>query len=103
MEHVTIGFEAHARNAFCALCRERIRAGAGPRLVHGDSLDPVCRSCGKAHAPRLLALIDLAHAAERVGKVRRYLLVPPMEALLELASAAEEYTTSTPDVLERAA
>ena len=86
-----------------ALCRERMRAGAGLRLFHGDSLDPVCRNCGKAHAPQLLALMDLAQAAQRVGKVRRYLLVPPMEALLELASAAEEYTTSSPNVLERAA
>ena len=56
--------------------------------------DGVCRSCGKRYAPHLLALLDLAQAAERVGRTSRYLLVPPMESLLELARAAENYSTS---------
>jgi hypothetical protein len=103
MEQVTIGFDDRARNGFCAICRERSRASAGLRLLHGESFDIVCRNCGQARAPQLLALVDLARAAERVGKVCRYLLVPPMESLLDLARAAEEYSNNAPKALGRAA
>ena len=57
---------------------------------------PVCRSCGKKLAPSMVALLDLATAAERVGKSCRHLLTPPMSSLLDLAHAAENYTHTAP-------
>ena len=41
--------------------------------------------------------------AERVGKVCRHILVPPMEALLDLARAAEDYSNTKMKALEQAA
>jgi hypothetical protein len=52
----------------------------------------VCHSCGKNHAPTLAALLVLAQVARRVGNIGRHTVVPPMEALLDLARAAEEFT-----------
>jgi hypothetical protein len=46
----------------------------------------------------MIALLDLAHAAERVGKRCRHLLTPPMESLLDLAHAAENYSHATPNL-----
>jgi hypothetical protein len=80
-----------------------MHGSSGLGLFLGDSLDRVCRNCGQERTPQLVALLDLAHVAERVGTVRRYLLVPPMESLLDLARAAEEYSTSAPKALKRAA
>jgi hypothetical protein len=54
----------------------------------------VCRDCGKSHAPALAALLDLAHVADRVGRIGRHMLVPPLDALLDLARAAENYNDS---------
>jgi hypothetical protein len=56
----------------------------------------VCRNCGKKHAPTLVALLDLASTASRVGRIGHHTLVPPMTALLDLARAAEDYTRATP-------
>ncbi len=56
----------------------------------------MCRECGKKEAPHLEALLLLAQVAERVGRIKRHTLVPPLEALLELAGAAEEYACRTP-------
>jgi hypothetical protein len=55
----------------------------------------VCSECGKKHAPTLAALVDLAGVAERVGRIGRHTLVPPLGALLELARAAENYSTNS--------
>jgi hypothetical protein len=66
----------------------------GPCLHLGDTEDVVCRDCGKRHAPDLVALLDLAAVAERVGRIGRFTVVPPMAALLDLARAAEQYTAS---------
>jgi hypothetical protein len=63
----------------------------------------VCRPCGKKHAPSLVALLDLAHVAERVGRIGRHTLVPPMGALLDLARAAESYTDAAPAAARQAA
>jgi hypothetical protein len=65
-------------------------------LALADRPDVVCRDCGKKHAPSLVALLDLAHAAERVGRISRHTVCPPMTALLDLAHAAEGYTAAAP-------
>ena len=81
--------------AACACCGRPLPAAGGPQLALADRPDGVCRDCGKQHAPSLVALLDLAHAAERVGRISRHTVCPPMTALLDLAHAAEYYTTAT--------
>jgi hypothetical protein len=61
-----------------------------------DTSATVCRGCGKGQAPSLVALLDLAHVADKVGRQCRHLLTPPMESLLDLARAAENYSTMSP-------
>ena len=100
MNSLTIKFLPEADNPWCIECGQRILAAAGPHLFQHD--DPICRECGKKQAPHLVALIDLAHVAGRVGKVSRHTLVPPMEALLALARAAEDFTHSSPRTLKKA-
>ncbi len=97
----TISFNTQAGDAACVLCSHEFDAGSGLRLSLPDGT--VCRSCGRRHAPHLVALVDLAASAERAGKVCRHLLVPPMECLLDLARAAEDYTSAAPQSLTRAA
>ena len=81
----------------CALCGKRLSATAGPHLcVDEGSEEPVCRECGKLHAPPLVALLDLARVAERVGRVSRHTLVPPLHTLLDMARAAEDYAAAAP-------
>ena len=81
----------------CSLCGKRVSGGAGPHLCLEDSPEePVCRDCGRLHAPSLAALLDLARVAERVGRIGRHTLVPPLHALLDLARAAENYTEAVP-------
>jgi hypothetical protein len=60
-----------------------------------ESAAPVCRECGRHVAPELTALLGLGQVAERVGRMKRHTLVPPLEALLELAGAAENYASHT--------
>jgi len=62
-------------------------------LFLADSDDPVCPTCGRKHAPELAALLNLASAAERIGRMGRSSVFPPLTALLDLASAAERYTS----------
>ncbi len=82
--------------ATCTLCGKPAKSTTGPRLFVGDSDDAVCRECGKRYAPALVALLDLAAVAERVGRIGRHTLVPPMAALLDLARAAEQYAEYKP-------
>jgi hypothetical protein len=100
MTNFTIKILPEADNPWCVQCGERMVAGPGAHLFQQD--DPICRDCGKKHAPHLVALIDLAHVAGRVGKVCRHTLVPPMEALLALARAADDFTQSAPRLLKKA-
>ncbi len=79
---------------FCSLCDRPLPALAGPRLVEIDTQQPVCRECGRRHAPSLAALLDLARTAQRIARVHRHTLVPPLHDLLDLARAAENYTHS---------
>jgi hypothetical protein len=67
----------------------------GNQLFLAESDEPVCASCGGKHAPELAALLHLASAAERIGRMGRNSIFPPLTALLDLASAAERYSTAT--------
>jgi len=100
MKEFTIKFAPDAGEPWCVECGERVFAERGPQLFVDE--EPVCRDCGKKHAPHAVALVDLAHVAERVGKVCRHVLVPPMEALLALARAAEDFNHHTPRLLKKA-
>jgi hypothetical protein len=79
----------------CGLCGRPV-ATVGPHLALADGSAPVCRDCGRMHAPALAALMQLADAAERVGRIGRHSVFPPMSALLELARAADAYTHASP-------
>jgi hypothetical protein len=87
----------------CGLCgREAAASADGPRLYLADRETAVCQGCGQKHAPSLAALVRLAQVARHVGRIGRHTVVPPMEALLALAQAAETYCTSVPAVARRA-
>lgn len=102
MDAISIRFCEETRSDLCPVCGTRVLHRPGPRLFVGDPERAVCRDCGKEVSPRLVELVDLACVAEKVGKRCRHLLTPPMEALLELARAAENYSSSTPVVHARA-
>jgi hypothetical protein len=85
-----------AREGACALCGKGVVQRPGPQvsLVAGQAA--VCRPCVQVHSPPLGALLDLAEVAERVGRVSTH--APhwvPLEMLLALARASENYCTST--------
>jgi hypothetical protein len=88
-----ITFRPSADESCCCLCSKPTASHGGPVLVLGQN--SVCRECGKERAPSLAALLALAQVAERVGRIKRHMLVPPLEALLELAGAAEDYASCT--------
>ena len=98
MECYTIQLTAETGEMSCPKCGERHRRRGGLGLFADDHDEPMCRSCGKKCAPAMIALLDLAHTAERIGKTCRHLLTPPMESLLDLAHAAENYSHITPTV-----
>ena len=103
MAELTIALQEATLTNGCALCGARASAGAGPHLVLVDGREGVCRECGRRHAPGLVALLDLAQVARRVGRIGRHTLVPPLHALLDLARAAEHYTEAVPKECRRAA
>jgi hypothetical protein len=76
----------------CVFCGRSADSSGGPQLLLAESGDVVCRDCGKKRAPSLVALLDLAGVAQRVGRIGRYSVSPPMTSLLDLARAAENYT-----------
>jgi hypothetical protein len=80
----------------CPECGQNSAGRRGLSLFSEDHGQPVCRTCGKKLAPAMIALLDLAQTAERVGRRARNLLSPPMESLLDLASAAENYSLTAP-------
>ena len=88
--------------AACALCGRRTDIPAGTHLRVAATLHPVCPECGRAHAPSLAALVGLAAAAERVGRIGRHSVFPPLTALLDLAGAAEQYTRAADAPLGKA-
>ena len=75
----------------CPVCGNEAIWGKGPRIVSADSAEPLCLACGRNQAPHLIALLDLAQTADKVGRHSRHLLTPSMKSLLELARAAETF------------
>jgi hypothetical protein len=76
----------------CGLCGRETDLAPGYQLAVVETGAPVCLDCGRRHAPALAALVHLASAAERVGKIGQHTVFPPLAVLLDLASAAEKYT-----------
>jgi hypothetical protein len=100
---LTIKFPPTATEGDCGLCGADIGATSGPRLFLEDREVVVCHSCGQKHEPSLAALVALAQVAKRVGTIGRHTVVPPMEALLDLARAAENFSFSIAPQRRRAA
>ena len=96
MTHLALQYHPEACEISCALCGKPNPQTAGPRLVVVETGQPVCSGCGRQTAPALAALAGLANAAERVGRINRHTVTPPMSALLELARAAESYAATLP-------
>jgi hypothetical protein len=94
MECYTIRIVEESGCRCCPQCGQDHQGRRGLGLFAANHDQPVCRSCGKKGAPTMVALLDLAQTAERVGKTCRVLLTPPMESLLDLAHAAEAYTAA---------
>lgn len=80
----------------CGVCGQLVSAPAGLQLLLYNNSAPVCADCGRKHAPALAALINLAEAATRIGRINRHSVFPPFTALLDLASAAEKYAQTAP-------
>jgi hypothetical protein len=96
MTDLMIQFHPCESSDSCDLCGRETSSGDGPHLLRADTHNRVCRNCGSKHAPSLVALLDLARTAQRVGRIGHHTLVPPMTALLDLARAAEDYTRAAP-------
>lgn len=80
----------------CVVCGKPTALAAGLQLCQPEKGRPVCATCGRRAAPALAALQGLASAAERVGRINRHTVVPPLTALMELARAAESYSNTRP-------
>jgi hypothetical protein len=78
------------------VCRQPVESAAGLRLVTAGALAPVCASCAGQCAQQLTALVQLASEACRVGRIGRHTVFPPYTALLDLARAADEFSTALP-------
>jgi hypothetical protein len=96
MAELVIQLHPDSMQESCGLCGKCTFLAAGPQLFTADSQDVVCRDCGKKHAPSLVSLLDLAGTAQRVGRIGRHSVFPPLTALLDLARAAEEYLHTSP-------
>jgi hypothetical protein len=94
MPQVILECQATAADAPCGCCGRQVQATAGARLILADTEAPICPDCARLHAPSLAALVNLADAADRVGRMGRHSVFPPLTALLDLASAAERYTSA---------
>lgn len=85
MTTIVIKIASDNRQVHCGLCARKYARAKGPELFLANSGRGVCHTCGKNHAPKLAALIDLARAAELIG---------PLSCLtrwLPLAQAAHHY------------
>jgi hypothetical protein len=80
-----------AREDFCGVCGRLTTAAAGVQICVAEGSDVVCKDCGRKHAPELEALAHLAGEAERVARIGRHTVFPPLTALLDLARAADNY------------
>jgi hypothetical protein len=94
MSQIIVQSKSSPASGPCGFCGEPTRPGpTGTQLVVAVSEQPVCLDCAKKHAPSLAALVDLANEAERVGRIGRHTVFPPYTALLDLARAADNYTS----------
>ena len=96
MERFTIRFVSASSHSSCPMCGQGQHGRQGPGVFAEDHDTPLCRPCGKKMVPSMVALLDLALAAEKVGRLCRHLLTPPMASLLDLARAAENYSETSP-------
>src|SRR5687768_7859589 len=96
MTQLLVHFSPNASNEPCPLCGQALLAGSGPQLVLAETSQPVCHTCGRKHAPPLVALLHLGEEARRVGRIGRHTVVPPYTALLDLARAADDYISTLP-------
>ena len=97
MTQVMLQCSSEATNEPCGICGRPAEASAGMRFVLAGTSAPLCQECGRRQAPPLAALMNLADAATRIGRIGRHSVFPPLTALLDLASAAEKFAqTSTP-------
>jgi hypothetical protein len=78
----------------CGLCGRPVVAPPGALVALAENDDPVCLECTHRHEPALAALVRLGLTAERVGRIGRHGVFPPLTALLDLARAAESYTSA---------
>jgi hypothetical protein len=91
MIQVILEYKTETTNDPCGLCGQPVAAPAGMQLLVAGNSAPVCQDCGRQHAPSLAALLQLADAATRIGRIERHSVFPPLTALLDLANAAEKY------------
>ncbi len=103
MQRLTIGLNHPAADGTCPLCDRPLPPAPDTGLALTDGTAPVCADCGRRHARPLVALLDLARVARRVGTIGRHTVAPPMEALLDLARAAEHYAFVTAERSRRVA
>jgi hypothetical protein len=94
MTPLVLAYQPDSWKGLCGLCATPVVLAEGPRLLLADRRRPVCTCCARRAAPELAALVALAGAAQRVGRINRHTVTPPLSALLELARAAETYSTS---------
>lgn len=57
---IVIKFNNTASNDPCAICGNRTDPAVGPELFLEGTWALVCRDCGKARAPELVACLDTA-------------------------------------------
>ena len=103
MTHLALQHHPDACDGNCALCDKPTALPPGMRFVLVETGAPVCTGCARQAAPVLAALVGLGSAAERIGRINRHTMTPPMSALLELARAAESYAGTLPSVGREAA
>lgn len=95
MTQVMLQCSSEATKEPCGICGCSAEASAGMRFVLAGTSTPVCHECARRQAPPLAALVSLADAATRIGRIGRHSVFPPLTALLDLASAAEKYAQTT--------
>jgi hypothetical protein len=103
MTPLVLRYHPDACTGCCGLCGTPVLLAEGLQLFLAEKRRPVCPGCGRRAAPELAALLALASAAERVGRIGRHTVTPPLSALLELARAAENYTGTAPRLCRPAA
>ncbi|GIW82743.1 MAG: hypothetical protein KatS3mg105_4550 [Gemmatales bacterium] len=93
MSELAIGLAEGAEEGPCSLCGQQVSFPAGLRVMTSNK-GSVCRNCAKQHVPTLVALMDLASTAERIGKIVQHNHWLPLKSHLEMAQAAERYASA---------